>query len=216
MGDSAGGHLALTLTRYLSYLSGLSHASNLNLSNLARSVPDLPGAVCLASPWGDMTVSSRLPNPAFSSQTTNHGQDFVSYLADLSVPASMRHYTPAARRSCWFSPALASADEWAYLARGRVSVYIMYGTRELLADEVQSIGAAMKDAGVDVSVREVNYLPVHLCPLVPAGPPDDRTWTGCISDRRSSGRDRMPGRCGATISGRSCAARRREARGARR
>jgi len=81
----------------------------------------------------------------------------------------MRHYTPEARRSLYFSPVLARGDEWDYLrnkdaqqgaqgtaGKGGIRVYVMYGTKEILADEIVALVDGMKEAGVDVFLRKVS------------------------------------------------------------
>ncbi|KAI3650253.1 hypothetical protein MP228_004840 [Amoeboaphelidium protococcarum] len=63
MGDSAGGHLALTLLLFIkNYRKELSEAYGVNV--------DLPRCACLFSPWGDVTLS--LP-----SVDMNHGTDYL-------------------------------------------------------------------------------------------------------------------------------------------
>jgi hypothetical protein len=161
-GDSAGGHLSLSLTRYL---------DSINLP--------LPGRMALSSPWCDFTASSKQGN--FQSQTDNYETDYIPYLGDLAIEAGMRHYTLASRRDAWFSPCLASTDDWRYLAKAEVEAYLMRGTKEMLSDEVGMVAKAMKEAGVKVTLRDVSdhcgccHEPVADVP---------RTLMACTSVRR--------------------------------
>jgi acetyl esterase/lipase len=68
----------------------------------------------------------------------------------------MRYYTPVAVRSVYFSPALGSSEDWAYLVKEEVRVYMQVGTRECFEDEIEKVARDMKDAGVDVILREVS------------------------------------------------------------
>lgn len=137
IGDSAGGHLSLMLTRYLHFL-GL----------------ELPRTMALCSPWCDFTSNSTRRN--FKSLKDNWESDWVPHLGDLSVPSGMRHYTMNTRWSCWFSPALASVQEWEYLKEAGVKVYIMRGSKEMLRDEIKAVEWRMRGAGVSVFSREVS------------------------------------------------------------
>ena len=106
----------------------------------------------------------------FKSHVENYETDFIPYLSNLSLSSGMRHYTAEGLRSLWFSPVLARGDDWAYLkneggkggqggsggAGKEIKVYVMYGTKEILADEVLALVKGMKEAGVDVFLRKVS------------------------------------------------------------
>lgn len=108
----------------------------------------------------------------FKSHVENYETDFIPYLSNLSLSSGMRHYTAEGLRSLWFSPVLARGDDWAYLKNAgeggkggqgdsggpekNIKVYVMYGTKEILADEVLALVKGMKEAGVDVFLRKVS------------------------------------------------------------
>lgn len=114
----------------------------------------LPGLIALSSPWCDFTASASRPN--FPSQKENYRTDYVPYLGHLAIPSGTRYYTRESLRSVWFSPALASPGDWAFLKEGDVKVYIMRGTKELLAGEVEAVALGMKNDAVEVYLRDVS------------------------------------------------------------
>jgi len=134
MGDSAGGHLCLALSRYL--------------SDMSPPLP-LPGKMALSSPWSDWTLS-------FPSHQTNIEYDFLAPGAGkLSVAGALRFYKPEAKLDPYFSPALAGPGESDYLSKADVKVYVQLGTREVLCDEIRAVVNGMERDGVDVQLREV-------------------------------------------------------------
>ena len=135
-GESAGGHIALMLARYLSQLD----------------LP-LPGYVSVMAPWTDLTLS-------FSSYFDLAQWDTLSRdrLAQCVIDAT-RWYKPEAVKQVEFSPALHGKEAWAFLADADVKVYAYYGSRELFRDEVVKLAGDMKAAGVDVRLREVSSTP---------------------------------------------------------
>lgn len=136
IGESAGGHLALTLSRYLADIS----------------LPQ-PGSMVLLSPWADFTMHpSRLAG------------SYVSYDAcDVLIPrrlhmgirSAVRYYTPESVKGPYFSPALSKGDEWKYLAKEGTRVLVFYGTKELFVDEDVALCAAMREGGVNLQVEQV-------------------------------------------------------------
>jgi len=136
MGDSSGGHLALCLSRYTAEL-GLPH----------------PGFIALTSPLGDCGRS--LPT-----RQSLKGIDILASNMDAKpLRSALRHYTPDAVKHPYFAPARAGPDAWSYLANTCAKVYIMVGTKEVLRDDGLGIVNGMKEAGVDVTLREVSYGP---------------------------------------------------------
>jgi acetyl esterase/lipase len=133
LAESAGGHLSFLLTRYLS-----------------ESALPIPRTMILSSPWVDFTFF-------FPSYTTHKPFDSL-HVGRLSraVRSAMRYYTPQAVRGVYFSPALGKPEDWAYLVKEEVRVYMQVGTRERFEDEIRKVGRDMKDAGVDVILREVS------------------------------------------------------------
>jgi len=162
-GESAGGHLILLLTRYLVHVN----------------LP-IPTTLALSSPWADFT--SREGGYNWKSHEENYETDYIPYLSKLSWSSGMRWYTMEARRSLWFSPVLARGGDWDYLknngkngsadekpnggneGNARIRVYIMYGNKEILADEILALYEGMKQAGVDVFLRKVSDVLLFLLP----------------------------------------------------
>jgi len=74
----------------------------------------------------------------------------------MGVKSTVRHYQPEALEDVYFSPAKAGAEEWRYLMKEGVRVYMMVAGRELFADEIMALYGAMTGAGVDVRLREAS------------------------------------------------------------
>ena len=132
-GKSAGGHLCLMLSRYLRDL-GLPQ----------------PGRIVMLAPWCDFTLSS----PSYKRNKTF---DIIGRTGlQTAVRASMRWYKLEAFENPYFSPAKAKPDEWTYLKEAGTKVYLLAGTHELFYDEIVAVYKTMKEAGVDVRLREVS------------------------------------------------------------
>lgn len=137
MGDSAGGHLSLALSRYL--------------FDLSPPLPQ-PGAIALSSPWSDWTSS-------FPSRQTNATYDYLaSNTGTNAIGIATRFFIPEVKLDPYFSPALAPSGGFDYLAKEGVRVYVMLGTREGLADECRALARSLRRDGVDVKLREVRPL----------------------------------------------------------
>ena len=133
LGESAGGHLALMLSRYLTELD----------------LPQ-PGHMALISPWADFTLSF----PSY--KTMAHYDTLHRGRLRNAVRSAMRWYTPEALKDAYFSPALHGKEAWTYLSDEGTKVWVVYGTRELFVDEDRAMIKAMEAAGVDVTVVEVS------------------------------------------------------------
>ncbi|WVQ84893.1 hypothetical protein IAT38_007056 [Cryptococcus sp. DSM 104549] len=131
LGESAGAHLALLLSQYLSSIS----------------LPQ-PGYIALSSPWADFKLS-------YPSYELNKSYDqLCPPRLRRAVQSATRWYDPAVLATPWFSPSRAPVEYWGYLAEEEVKVYLQYGSRELFQDEILALGAGLRGAGVDVFVRE--------------------------------------------------------------
>ncbi|KAK8853083.1 hypothetical protein IAR55_003784 [Kwoniella newhampshirensis] len=137
LAESAGAHLAILLSQYLRDLS----------------LPQ-PGCFALSSPWCDFTLSS-------PSYRTNAAYDQLCPLRlRRAVKSATRWYHPSwlerEEGLAYFSPARVRDPEvhWRYLKEQGVKVYMQYGGRELFRDEIVTLGEGMRNAGVDVVVRE--------------------------------------------------------------
>lgn len=69
----------------------------------------------------------------------------------------MRWYTPGAVEGIWFSPSKGGSGDWKYLQGVRVLVH--YGGKEGMRDEIVKLVKDMKEAGVEVQLREVSPEP---------------------------------------------------------
>ncbi|OWZ36297.1 hypothetical protein C356_04775 [Cryptococcus neoformans c45] len=135
LAESAGGHLALLLSRYLRHLS----------------LPQ-PGYIALSSPWADLSMS-------YPSYKLNKDYDTLCPpRLRTAVNSAMRYFIPAALKTEWFSPANAESKSWSYLGEEGVKVYIQYGGRELFRDEIVALAERMKGAEVETILRELNFL----------------------------------------------------------
>ncbi|WOO86347.1 uncharacterized protein LOC62_08G009828 [Vanrija pseudolonga] len=129
VGDSAGGHLSLSLS-----------------SPLGATGQPAQRGLALRSPWADFTAS-------FDTYQTNAGTDLI-YPPSLARAARSvaRHYTPDAVRGRLFSPALAEEDAWRCLASSRV--FVTVGTRECFVCEIEALVKALLRDGVAVELYQ--------------------------------------------------------------
>jgi acetyl esterase/lipase len=146
LGKSAGGHLGLMLLRYVAELQ----------------IP-MPGGIGMMAPWCDLTMSF----PSYQ----RHSDFDTLCRRRLAVPvgSAMRWYIPQAMNEGYFTPAMAGAEAWRWLRGNGVRVYIMFGTRELLEDEIRKMAGDMKAAGAEVRIREVSRVQVGVVSLVSRG-----------------------------------------------
>lgn len=133
IGDSAGGHLALTLVRYL------------RDEGPAHGLP-MPGGLIVISPWCDVTFSV-MGEPG-TSGTTNRSSDIIN---DSLPPYSVSLYCRAIPLSYLSSPYLSPcALHLPYEVSGRGSfedfpkTFVIAGEAERLRDEVRELVARMK------------------------------------------------------------------------
>ena len=98
-----------------------------------------------------------------ATRRTLQGIDILASNMDAKpLRSAMRHYTPEAiAEDPYFCPAKATASDWAYLKNESVKVYVMVGTEEILRDDGLGIVRGMKEAGVDVTLREVSLYSVR-------------------------------------------------------
>ena len=142
-GDSAGGSLALALTRYITE------------SDFPHLPP--PGGLIVASPWTDMSFSRA---EITSSHFLNYGSDIFdlprdiharmigAYIGEMDLEETKhnRYLSPASK---FVVPA--DVDEDGKLFSGFPRSYIMGGGAEALLDDVVALAERMKDDGVDVT-----------------------------------------------------------------
>lgn len=138
MGDSAGGHLCLSLTQQLLALGKA-----------------LPGGLALSSPWSDLT---------FSQPSWGWTDDYLGLpRLTRSIDSLSRFFNKEDLTAPIFSPAFAPAGHWKQLAT--TPVFVALGTKESLHDEVQLLVKGMRRDGVTVSLFE-DKDQLHCAPLV--------------------------------------------------
>lgn len=146
MGDSAGAHLSLALSRYLRdrRMAG------------DTDIPELPGGMLLISPWVELPVSTSGPH---SSAIRNRNSDFVdvisksynrctqTFLGNISFSASASNP--------YLSPASLSPAMDAISFAGFPPAYILAGGAEGLLD---SIRVLRKRMAADLGEEAVKYV----------------------------------------------------------
>jgi acetyl esterase/lipase len=134
-GDSAGAHMCLFLSRYLTVVD----------------LP-LPSALGLISPWSDFA-------PSYPSYTRHAWFDFLQpRRLHRAIESATRWYATYTKSSVWFSPAKAAKGDWEYLAKAGIEVHLALGTRELFEDEIRLLKAVMDRDGVSTHLYEVSPL----------------------------------------------------------
>ncbi|KAJ7287438.1 Alpha/Beta hydrolase protein [Mycena rebaudengoi] len=133
-GDSAGGNLALALTRYL-------------VENQGSVLPAPPGALLLLSPWCDMGTSHAYPG---SSYFTCIQSDYISLPPDASHYSSLAFVGPfglgAADINPYISPASTLVSPISFAGFPRT--FIIAGGAEILRDSIRTLNKRMlKDLG---------------------------------------------------------------------
>jgi len=135
-GDSAGGNLALALTRYLTEYHDTPR------------LPDAPGALLLLSPWVDLAAShSKLPN---GSAVTCRSSDYLPSESGFAYPVVAfigPHGPEAAETNPYISPASLNPGlviDFKNFPR----TFIVSGDAEILLDQIRTLRDRMfKDLG---------------------------------------------------------------------
>ncbi|KDQ53621.1 hypothetical protein JAAARDRAFT_136948 [Jaapia argillacea MUCL 33604] len=153
-GDSAGGNLAIALTRYL-------------LDNQGRSdvdIPAPPGALLLLSPWADIGTSHERPNSTFYTFTNS---DYI--LADKYGDLAYKRAAivgpfglGAAETNRYISPAslhpIANSNTKGGLFKGFPRTFINAGGAEMLRDQIRTLRKKMvEDMGEGEGKGQVEY-----------------------------------------------------------
>jgi len=145
-GDSAGGNLALTLTRYI----------------VESHFPHLPppGGLIVSSPWADMSFSRQEID---SSHFLNSESDIfelprdgcmggtppiIAYIGDLDLEEVKynRYFSPASK----FAVPLSVGEDTKFFS-GFPRSYIMGGGAEVMFDDLVALTERMRDDGVDIT-----------------------------------------------------------------
>ena len=149
-GDSAGGNLALALTRYLVE----------NKTSSEVSLPAPPAGIILLSPWSDLSDFYEQPG---SSMFSNERSDFVdNHESTVSRKKTFLgpHGLEAGETNRYVSPAYPSL-EISFIGFPRT--FIIAGGAEMLLDQIKALHQRMvKDLGAGDGVRQnegkVKYL----------------------------------------------------------
>ncbi|KDQ62914.1 hypothetical protein JAAARDRAFT_202453 [Jaapia argillacea MUCL 33604] len=142
-GDSAGGNLALALTRYL--------VENQNNSEGIK-LPAPPGSLLLLSPWGDLGHSHNIPG---SSVTTCASSDYIGGLGSLQfiyphLAFTGPHSLEAAETNRYISPASRNPAMGKVSFKGFPKTFIVAGGAEVLLDSIRTLRNKMvEDLGED-------------------------------------------------------------------
>lgn len=120
---------------------GESAGAGLALATAMRARDDgapLPLALALLYPWADLTLGG-------SSVVSNRGRDLLTE-ENLRLAASCYAPTIGERRTAYASPVFGSFERLP-------ATLIQVGTRDLLLDDANRLGAAMRAAGNDVDLQ---------------------------------------------------------------
>lgn len=158
-GDSAGGNLALALTRYLTDNRGK-----------ATNLPRVPGALVLFSPWVDMSESFEANSAGPATQSA--ARDWASPTKSKEMVHAIKAFlgnTPDeianAKRSTYSSPAspyllglVPDSTTRKVCFKDFPRTWLDFGGSEVLYDQIKRLGVAMEeDLGKDRFV-------LHECP----------------------------------------------------
>ncbi len=154
-GDSAGGNLALAITRYL----------------IEANHPDLPvptGGLLLVSPWADMSLQHNRPG---GTSETNYESDYMGSFLNVENYALMAFIGVHDPREYLHNPYMSPAspflpDNPKMFDQRWPRTMIFAGGGEMMLDEIKSLKHAMVEGGVEVTWCEMEDA-VHdffLCP----------------------------------------------------
>ena len=150
VGDSAGGNLTLSLCRYL-----VQYADEKSPSGV--SLPRLPGALILLSPFGDVGDShnntrSRIENRKYDYiLSTQLRQEYTSWAIGRQLGANIANTSP------WVSPISKHVNGVSF--EGFLKTFITAGELEVLKDEITVLKETMER---DIGEGSVEY---YLAPL---------------------------------------------------
>jgi acetyl esterase/lipase len=135
VGDSAGGNLALALTRYL--------VENKDVQGV--NIPAPPGALVLLSPWTDLSHSHCTPGSSgVSFGRTDYVLDMRTGVAEYACRAFLGpHGVEAAEKSRYISPSCLYPSMEEFSFEGFPRTFISAGGGERLLDQIQVLRRKM-------------------------------------------------------------------------
>lgn len=142
MGDSAGGHLALSLVRYL--------VENVPLF---PELPGVPGGLLLLSPWCDMSGSNTGPG---SSAWTLGDVDYLRSRKTIRDDDAPRAFvSPHGLRFAWKNAYISPAcNDLEVSFKGFPKSFVIGGDAELLLDQIRVLQQRMRN---DLGAESVIY-----------------------------------------------------------
>ncbi|PCH39691.1 alpha/beta-hydrolase [Wolfiporia cocos MD-104 SS10] len=148
-GDSAGGHLAISLVRYLA-------------TNQIPGLP-VPGALLLLSPTTEWVVTHDGPDSSFRK---NASTDYCADLFRGYTKRSLLGKLPpeAAYTNAWISPASLELSDVSGMFKGFPKTYIAAGDAEILFDAMRTFGKRLaEDIGEDMVTFDAVRDGTHDC-----------------------------------------------------
>ncbi|CAL1708227.1 unnamed protein product [Somion occarium] len=139
-GDSAGGNLALALTRYLVEAGRLPEAANV--------LPKPPSNLILICPWSDLGSSHETPG---ASVYVNLESDFIGPVDDALLKHARVNYVgplgfpEAANTNSYLSPGSKHPSMPEVSFKDFPRTFIVWGEAEILVDQVKTLWRKMTD-----------------------------------------------------------------------
>lgn len=162
VGDSAGGNLALALTRYLVEYGHRDHVGlgsvdsengmGLKAKEKKDEIPGVPGHLVLSSPWVDMTGS--FASSPLSSHYSNRRTDYLRLPSSpnaIDAPIFfISPFGPTITKDPYVSPACKDLTDAEVPFVGFPRTFICAGGGEVLLDQIVFLKERMERAGVEV------------------------------------------------------------------
>ena len=152
VGDSAGGNLTLSLCRYL-----VEYADEKSLSG--ASLPRVPGALLLLSPWADVGTShndsrSKIENRRYDYiVNTSLSLEYISWALGRQMGANIADVNP------WVSPISKHVN---VSFKGFPKTFVTAGDLEVLRDQITVLKEALeRDIGEDNVRYYIAPLAIH-------------------------------------------------------
>lgn len=136
IGDSAGGNLALALTRYL-----------VEATSLPGNIPQPPGAVILVSPWSDLGTSHTRPGASLETHLPSDiltSIDKGTFINARTNYCGVLGFPSAANSNPYISPGSVHREMPPVSFKGFPKTFIISGDAEILIDQIRGLVRRMK------------------------------------------------------------------------